>query len=499
MFELSKIGRAITLALVLATSQTHADTGREIDVSGISPEQKQAELAKFSSINQLGELQLNLPKSVYFETNNGVPVVFTPMHNLPIANVSLQFATGDKHDYLFGKDKEGVASLTASQMTLGTTSLDEEAINEMTDELAMSLFMSANNEFFSVDLQSLLMDDTLTKSVDVMLDVLNNPRFDQQALERSLAQISIAARMNEQDPNYLAERAFNAIMDKNDPKGYDDSLDRVLNVKREDMITYKNRFLVANNAKISITAAMTEQEAKTLANRIGAALPKGEKSPAFLPVVTPTPQHYHIYNPSTQTVVLIGNVAPVHPKTRAGLQRYHDYSIGNDVLAGGDFNSRLMQKIRVQKGYTYGIGGGLDYDSQKAVYKVMFSVENTKASAAIKDTLDVIKDTLKTGIRQDEFDDIKSGDKNAYPTRFGNHAGVHQSATGVFFEDLPKDFLATRFDRLDKASLDSVKQAMNDYIRPDDFVIVTVGATKPVIAMPKKHDKKISKKTAVVR
>lgn len=488
-FKKTALGGVLLTALLVLPA--YANNDRTTDVTDVSPEQKKAELAKFKSINQLGELELKLPKPVYFSTKNGVPAVFTPMKNLPIVDVSLEFATGNKHGTLIHKDLEGLAGITGAMMMHGTKTLDEEAFNEASELLAMSLAVSASDESFLVDLRSLLVDDTLDKSVAMMLDVINNPRFDGKILERLFAQAVIADRVAQQDPNYLAQRAFNGIVNKNDPKAYEGAVEKTAKLlKREHLLAYKERFLVADNAKLAITGDMSLDDAKALAERISSALPKGEKAPAFDTVKKFTPIHHHINHPSTQTVVMMGNVSPPVGKDKASLQGYYNYTAGNSILAGGDFNSRLMKEIRVKHGYTYGIGGGLSDDSERALYSLGFSVETAKASDAIARTLSTIQETLDKGVRQDELDDEKSGDKNAYPARFGTHSGVHNAVAGVFFDELPKDHLATRFERIDNADLNGVKQALNRFIVPSDFVVVTVGAEKPKVVLPKANKTK---------
>lgn len=483
--------KSIVVAMAVLATYAQASDERVVNITHISTEQKQAELAKFDSLNQLGELTLTLPKPVYFTTTNGVEAMFTPMHNLPIVDIALEFAVGTKHDEFIKKDAEGIATLTASLMTSGTKTLDEEAFKEKTDELAMALSVGAGSETYRVGLRSLLIDETLDESVAIMLDAINNPSFDQKVFERLKAQLLIADRMARQDPSYLASQAFSAIIEKDDPKAYDDIAKALARIEREDLVAYQERFLVAENAKLAITGDLSFESAKALAERIATALPKGQKAPEFLPVKTPKPRHYHITHPSTQTVVLMGNITPVPAKSKVGTQEVHDYTIGNNVLAGGDFNSRLMKEIRVKNGYTYGIGGGLNYDSQRGLYRIGFSAETAKAPDAIHKTFEVIKDTLATGITQDEMSDEKSGMKNAYPARFATHAGVHGAVSTVFFDDLPKDHLETRFERLDNATLESVKTALNKYILPNEFIVVTVGATKPKIVLPK--DKKSTK------
>lgn len=485
VFKKSLLGLSLTSLLLMANS-AYADRIAD-DVSKIDV---QTALSKFSSVNQLGELSLNIPTSEYFNTKNGVPVIFTPMHNLPIVDIDLDFKGGNLHDDKIRAGAEGgIAAMTASMMTQGTVRLDEEAFAEQSEQLAMQLSVGTGAENFNFSLRALKQDNIIDEAVDLMMDAYANPRFDETILARNKAQLAVALRAKESSPAFLAKRAFDGIMDYNNPNAYDNAIEKINQINRDELFAFKNQFLVADNARLAIAGDLSLDEAKMLANKIARHLPKGEKAAQIKAHTKPAVVHHHIDFPSTQTHIIIGGIspAPVPNKTKDEIQTYHDYTLGNAVLAGGDFNARLMQAIRVKGGYTYGISGGMTYNSQQGVYSIDFSTKNEDATNAIADTLATIDEVLKNGIRQDELDLEKTGVKNAYPTRFGSHSGVHNSVSSVFFDEYPKDHLQTRFDRLDNATLEKVNAALRQFVRPEQFVVVTVGASKPTVVLPTAH------------
>lgn len=484
LFKKSLLGLSLAILPMMAIN-AHADRVQG-DVSKIDI---QTALSQFSSVNQLGELNLSIPKSGYFSTDNGVPVIFTPMHNLPVVDIDLDFKGGSLHDDKIRAGAGGsIVAMTASMMTQGTTNLDEEAFAEKSESLAITLSVNAGSENFNFSLRALKQDNILDEAVDLMMDAYANPRFDEAILARNKAQIAVGLKAQESSPAFLAKRAFDGIMDHNNPNAYDNAIEKINQINRDELFAFKNQFLVADNARLAITGDLSLDEAKMLANKIARHLPKGEKVAQIKAHTKPAVVHHHIDFPSTQTHIIIGGMtpAPVPNKTKDEIQTYHDYTLGNAVLAGGDFNARLMQAIRVKGGYTYGISGGMKYTSQNGVYAIDFSTKNEDATNAIADTLATIDEVLKNGITQDELDLEKTGVKNAYPTRFGSHSGVHGAVSSVFFDEYPKDHLQTRFDRLDNATLQTVNQALQKFVRPENFVIVTVGAVKPQVVLPQK-------------
>ncbi|UXZ04955.1 M16 family metallopeptidase [Moraxella nasicaprae] len=472
------------LCLAIAASTSIAHANRIAQTS--QPTQMSDYLSKFSGVNQLGELSLNIPQSQYFSTDDGVPVVFTAMHHLPIVDISLGFDAGSGHDELIRRGADGeIAMMVSAMMTQGTKTLDEEAFYEKADQLAMSLSSSVERESFDIDLRIIKDGTQLDEAVDLMLDAYRNPRFDEKILARNKARLKVAYQANEASPKFLATRAFNGIMEQNNPHAYDDDIKKIDLLSQDELFAFVDRFLVVQNAKLAITGDLTLEEAKTLANRISRGLKNGKKAEKVKAHQAPTPIHHHIDYPSTQTQIIIGGIAPAVPINQQAIRQYSDFVMGNAVLAGGDFNARLTQAIRVKKGYTYGISGSLSYNDQRSVYSIGFSTKNEEATAAINDTLATIDEVLSSGITQRELDLEKAGTKNAYPARFANHAGVHDAISATFFGGYPKDHLHTRFERIDRATLDSVNAALRHFIIPNNFVIVTVGAIKPTIILPK--------------
>ena len=81
-------------------------------------------------------------------------------------------------------------------------------------------------------------------------------------------------------------------------------------------------------------------------------------------------------------------------------QQQTNFAVGNDVLAGGNFNARLMTEIRQNLGYTYGISGAMNPMLARGPYQIGFSTRNDKARAAIDASLGVINVTLEEELRK---------------------------------------------------------------------------------------------------
>ena len=160
-------------------------------------------------------------------------------------------------------------------------------------------------------------------------------------------------------------------------------------------------------------------------------------------------------------------------------QQQTNFAVGNEVLAGGDFNARLMTEIRQNLGYTYGISGSMSPMKARGPYQIGFSTRNDKARDAIDASLEVINKTLDEGITSDEMRLTKDNLKNSFPMGFASNSGINGLLGMMNFYQLPNDYLSNYIARVEQVNLTDVNQTLNDSLKPDDFLIVTVGQDDP--------------------
>ena len=160
-------------------------------------------------------------------------------------------------------------------------------------------------------------------------------------------------------------------------------------------------------------------------------------------------------------------------------QQQTNFAVGNDILAGGDFNARLMTQIRQNLGYTYGISGSMTPMLARGPYQIGFSTRNEKARLAVDASLKVISDTLKEGVTESELQLTTDNLKNSFPMSFASNAGINGLLGMMNFYKLPDSYLSDYMTRINRVELSSVNQTMRDTLNPDKFLIVTVGEDDP--------------------
>jgi len=485
MQKLSHLSVGILLGLTTLTMTAQANTTGAEEYRGSAAVDTSAPIAALSKLTSLDDdkpLTVTIPTIQQFKTKAGVPVRFVQTTDLPIVDIDLRFNAGSARDGIISNTGFGIANMTATMLTQGSKRLDENEFTRAVETLGINLNSSAYKDMFIVSLRSLSDDKHLLPAVDLMTQMLSEPAFDDSILARNKARLLVGLQQQKQDPNSLASIAFSAALYGEHPYAHPSAgtLESVPTIEKQQLIDFKNRYLVAANASVAITGNLTLEQAKKLAEDITSKLPKGQPA-TELPEPKPLSQakHIHIPFPSTQTTVLMGQLGDKRATDPQSQQKQTNFAVGNEVLAGGDFNARLMTEIRQNLGYTYGISGSMNPMLARGPYQIGFSTRNDKARAAIDASLAVINDTLEKGITSTEMRLTTDNLKNSFPMGFASNAGINGLLGMMNFYQLPNSYLTDYVKRVDQVKLSEVNQTMQDTLKPDDFLIVTVGQEDP--------------------
>ena len=361
MQKLSHLSVGILLGLTTLTMTAQANTTGAEEYRGSAAVDTSAPIAALSKLTSLDDdkpLTVTIPTIQQFKTKAGVPVRFVQTTALPIVDIDLRFNAGSARDGSISNTGFGIANMTATMLTQGSKRLDENEFTRAVETLGINLNSSAYKDMFIVSLRSLSDDKHLLPAVDLMTQMLSEPAFDDSILARNKARLLVGLQQQKQDPNSLASIAFSEALYGEHPYAHPSAgtLESVPTIEKQQLIDFKNRYLVAANASVAITGNLTLEQAKKLAEDITSKLPKGQPA-TELPEPKPLSQakHIHIPFPSTQTTVLMGQLGDKRATDPQSQQKQTNFAVGNEVLAGGDFNARLMTEIRQKLGYTYGI------------------------------------------------------------------------------------------------------------------------------------------------
>ena len=143
-----------------------------------------------------------------------IDVVFAERHDVPMINLSLLLGSGHSSD---SNDKPGLASFTMSMLTEGTKRYNALELSDALDELGTDLYTSTGLDSSSVTLSAL--KSNFSESLDLMIEVINEPTFDQTEIDRKKLRWLASIDQSLSTPNGIVSNLIPIMYGANHPYG----------------------------------------------------------------------------------------------------------------------------------------------------------------------------------------------------------------------------------------------------------------------------------------
>jgi zinc protease len=419
--------------------------------------------------------EIKLPP-IYKETlDNGLPVMIIEHHELPIVAFRLVTKSGGMDD---PAGKAGLANFVADLLRQGTKTRSATQISEEIDFIGGSLGAGADYDYLNVNCQ--VLKKHLEKGLDLLAEVVLNPVFAEEEIERLRSKRIGEIKQAWDDPETVADLKFREFLYGNSPLAFslDGSEESVKGITRQDIVNFHQTHFIPNNSILAIVGDVTKSEVLTKVKQ-----KFGSWKKQSLPVrdfAQPEPvkgvQVLLVDKPDlTQTYINFGHL---------GIQRNHpDYFpvlVMNYILGGGGFSSRLMQEIRANRGLTYGISCYFDMYKQGGSYSVGTFTRNDSTLAAIQASLEEIKRIRKEKVSKKELEDAKNFYLGYFPSRFETPQQIATQVLNVEIYGLGDDYLKNYRKNVRNITVDDIQRVAQKYLDPENLKFVVVSNASDV-------------------
>ena len=411
------------------------------------------------------------PKIQHWTLTNGARVYFVETHELPMLQIRTVFDAGSSRD---PADKAGLARLTSAMLDEGAGSLTADDIARQFEGLGAEFGAGVDRDMASVSLRSLSDASLLEPALDLFARVLSTPSFPQASLERLRAQALVALQKEAESPGAVAGKAFYHELYGEHPYAHDPRGDQasLKAITREDLAAYHRDYYVGANAWLVIVGDAGMREARSIAERIIGQLPAGHAPVPLPPVRTlHAPQQKKISFPATQTHILQGQ-----PGMSRGDPDYFPLYVGNYILGGGGFASRLMNEVREKKGLAYSVYSYFMPLKQPGEFQIGLQTKKEQADEALKLVRDTLKYFIAKGPTEKELLAAKDNIIGGFPLRIDSNRKILGYLSVIGFYGLPLTYLDDFTHNIDKVTIAQIREAFKRHIDPQAMATVIVGA-----------------------
>ncbi|HEY8148898.1 MAG TPA: pitrilysin family protein [Vicinamibacteria bacterium] len=413
---------------------------------------------------------------------NGMVVYIAEDPTLPLVNIELTLRTGS---YLEPAGKEGLAAFTGSQIRRGgTRGLTAEQLDEKLDFLAASVSTGIGETSGRASLNALR--DNLDESLKVFVEMLKEPRFQEDRLALAKEQALQDMKKRNDDSEDIEAREWNVLL-----YGEDHFSNRfttaasVQSISRPDLVDFHKKYVHPANMIAAVSGSFSRPE---MIRKLEAAFANWPGPAATVP---PVPSEIHTAAPGIYRIqkdVNQGRVSIGLPSVRRGDPDAYALEVMNEILGGSGFTSRIMKTVRSDEGLAYSAGSGLRFGVYyPGSFRAEFQSKSRTVAYAAQLVLQEIKGMREKPVTDEELDTIKRNLIETFPSTFGSKA----QTVGIFAADeytgRDPSYWQTYRERIRAVSAADVQRVAQKYLTPDKMVVLVVGDQKEIDLGDGKH------------
>lgn len=413
-------------------------------------------------------IQLRKPES--FVLDNGLKVFVVENHKSPKVSFSLQL----NYDPFTEGNKIGTSDFAGQLLGTGTTKRTKDQINEEVD------FIGASLNAGSSGISGNCLKKHLPKYMDLFSDVLLNPVFNADELEKLKTQTKSSLASNKTSPAALAANVKAAVVyGKNHPYGEVMTEETVDNITLEDCKKYYDSYFKPNVGYLAIVGDVTIAEAKELCAKYFANWKKGDVPKSYIPPVqNPSQTKVCFVNKPGATQSTIHITYPIDYKP--GSPDAIKVSVMDDIL-GGSFSARLFRNLRETYKLTYGAYSDIESDKYVGNFDAHADVRTIATDSALTQFFYEINRMIKEPVSQEELSGVINNLTGKFSLSLEQPGTIARMAINIDRYGLPADYYSNYLAELSKVTIDDVQAMAKKYLKPSASYIIIVG-DKEVIA-----------------
>ena len=403
---------------------------------------------------------------------NGAQVYFVESHDLPMLDVSVDFPAGSAFD---PEAKAGLASLTHRMLDQGAGGMTDNQIASGFADVGAQLGGRFDADRAGVVLRTLSSPAEQRASLALLVRVLSQPTFSAPIVAREKTRVIAALKESEGQPASLAMNAFQHAVFLKHPYAHRETgeIDTVKTLSAKDLVTFYRSHYSAPGAVVALMGDITRAQADVIARQLTDALPAAKL--AATAVIPPVPTLSEgvmrtIPFPAKQSQILIGQ-----PGVARGAPDYYALYVGNYILGGGGFDSRLMNDVRQKRGLAYSVYSYFMPMREAGAFQIGLQTRADQTEEALKVVRQTLGDFVNKGVTEDELTQAKNNIIGGFPLRIDSNKEILEYLAVIGFYHLPLSYLDDFPRHVAEVTAAQIQAAFARHIYPDKMVTIVVG------------------------
>jgi len=412
---------------------------------------------------------LATPQIQHWEAPSGARVYFVEDHSLPMLDVAVDFPAGSGYDVA---GKVGVANLTYGMLDLGAQGLSEDEVASKLADIGAQMSGQFDDDRAGLRLRTLSNPAERDVALDILGRCLQWPLFPEPVLAREKARLIAALKEEETQPESIANKAFDKAVFGVHPYGWHVEVADVEKIQRAELDSFYRAHYGANTAVVALMGDVTRAQAEAIAQRLTASLPAGGADPRVPAVmIRIKPSEQRIPHPASQSHILTGA-----PGVARNDEDYFPLYVGNYILGGGGFVSRLMNEVREKRGLAYSVYSYFIPMQQPGLFEIGLQTKKDQADESLRLVRKVLREFVDKGVTEKELRAAKQNIIGGFPLRIDSNRKILDYLSVIGFYELPLTYLDDFTRNVDKVTPRQIHDAFKRRIDPDALATVIVGA-----------------------
>jgi zinc protease len=395
--------------------------------------------------------------------DNGVPVFTIYSGEQDLVRIEFIFENVN-----WKPEKPLQAIAVSALINNGTNKLTSKEIAEQIDFYGAFFQTEYVQDQSSVTLYTL--NKHLKSVLPIVKDVLSESQFPQQELDIYIQNQKQKLQVNLKKNDILARKEFAHALFGNTAYGVNIHAEHYDALKREDMVEYFKAAYAPNNCTIVISGKFDEAGFNLLNDAFGKDWEKSNAVKNSFDFTATAKQTIYTEKPEAlQSAIRIGQLA---------INRKHEDFSGLQILntvLGGYFGSRLMNNIREDKGYTYGIGSGISSLQQAGYLFISTEVGADVCAAALTEIYKEIEVLKNERIREEELNLVRNYMLGSMLGSLENVFSHADKFKNIYFSGLDYDYYTRYIEKVKTITAEELLVLANKYLTTDNFTEVVIG------------------------